>query len=446
MNVCLKTAVTATAALIWVSGVLVGAGCAKKTVDVNSPEVRGVGYVRLDDVVRRHPLYGQLAQLDSDIDALNMKALGPGPAKSGADIARETAELNRELNDARNNTNRILKQKQTDYAQRENAAMRAALSASGESLPNGSQIASNVQSTYQTQAAQVSAQAQRDLTSYQQSLVAQDRAAVSALSKSLELRADRRYRAKTEELSANESAYSLELASRDSAQRLSLRTKLSNLALDDATRNDTKAKLAALHQSEADAVAMRRNRDAATLSALQIQLRAQTAVDLRNRVSAIHAQTAAKLQARQSAARSEVASQIARVLPLPANPPAASAGVSPATRARLAQIDKQYKTQFQSDVHSTVANFNKTRDDLQRRFNELHGVDAASAVSTGKQLGQLRRQREQLYGSMVGQIKREVNTMAAARGLKIVFMNIVAPVGGVDLTDDAQKDIESLHE
>lgn len=421
-------------------------GCAKQTVDVNSPEIRGVGYVRLDDVLKKHPLYGQLSQLNSDIDALNLKALGPGPATSGADIARETAQLNRELNAARNNTNRILKQKQNDYAQRENAAIRAALSASGESAPTGSQIESNVQNAYRAQAAEVSAQAQRDLATYRRSVVAQDRAAVDALGKSLSARADRRYRAKAEEIGANESAYSLELASKDSAERLSLRTKLSNLALDDATRTQTKAKLSALERREADAVASMRNRDATTLGAFRTQLRAQTNAEIAKQIGAIHTQTAAKLQARQSSARSQVASQIARVLPPATNPAPASANVSAATRGRLAQIDKDFKTRFQSDVKSTVADFNRTRDDLQRRFNQLHGVDVASTGRTQKQLVDLRRQRDQLYGQMVGQIKREVNGMAAARGLKIVFMNIVAPVGGVDLTDDAQKDIESLHE
>lgn len=422
------------------------AGCAKKTVDVNSPQIRGVGYVRLDDVLKKHPLYGQLDRLNSDIDALDMKALGPGPAASGADIARETVQLNRELNEARNNTNRILKQKQNDYAQRENAAIRAALSASGESAPTGSQIENNVQNAYRAQAAQVSAQAERDLATYRQSVVAQDRAAVEALGKSLSERADRRYRAKAEEISAAESAYSLELASKDSAERLSLRTKLSNLALDDATRNETKAKLSALERREADAVASMRNRDTATLGAFRAQLRAQTNADVAKQVGAIRAQTAAKLQARQSTARSQVASQIARVLPPAANPAPASANISAATRTRLAHIDKDFKTRFQSDVKSTVADFNRTRDDLQRRFNQLHGVDVGSTGRMQKQLVDLRRQRDQLYGQMVGQIKREVNAMAAARGLKIVFMNIVAPVGGVDLTDDAQKDIESLHE
>ena len=420
-------------------------GCAQRTVDVNSAEIRGVGYVRLDDVVKKHPLYGQLAQLNSDIDALNMTALGPGPAASGAEIARESAQLNRELNQARNNTNRILREKQNDYAQRENAAIRAALSASGEAAPNGSQIESNVQNAYRAQAAQVSAQAQRDFANYQQSVVAQDRAAVSALSKSLAARADRRYRAKAEELSAAESAYSLDLASRDSAERLSLRTKLSNLALDDATRASTKAKLAALDRREADAVGALRNRDAATLSAFQAQLRTTTTADINRQASSIHAQTAAKLQARQSSARSEVASQIARTLPA-ANPAANSANVSLATRRRLAQIDKDFKTRFASDVKSTIANFDRTRQDLQQRFNQLHGVDVNSGQRTQKQLVDLRRQRDQLYGQMVSQIKREVDSMAAARGLKIVFMNIVAPVGGVDLTEDAQKDIESLHE
>jgi hypothetical protein len=46
---------------------------------------------------------------------------------------------------------------------------------------------------------------------------------------------------------------------------------------------------------------------------------------------------------------------------------------------------------------------------------------------------------------MIAQIDREVKTIAQAHGVTIV-VNSLAPAGGVDLTDDAMKDIETLHE
>ncbi len=46
---------------------------------------------------------------------------------------------------------------------------------------------------------------------------------------------------------------------------------------------------------------------------------------------------------------------------------------------------------------------------------------------------------------MVAQIEREVKTVAHERGVSTV-VSTVAPAGGIDLTGDAMKDIETLHE
>ncbi len=58
----------------------------------------------------------------------------------------------------------------------------------------------------------------------------------------------------------------------------------------------------------------------------------------------------------------------------------------------------------------------------------------------------LQKQRGELYEEMVDQIGREVKTIAQRRGIGVVVSDVVAPAGGVDLTADAEKDIESLHE
>ena len=415
-------------------------GC-NRPVDVHSEAVRGVGYIRIDDVVKKHPLYGQLSQIDSNIDALSLRTLAPSVPKTGAQIARETSQLNKELSTAQQRTNRLLAQKQSEYAQREQAAIRAAIAASGENP--GTAPAQAMQNAAAAQAANVSAQAQSDFSQYQSAVLAQDRAAVQAVQTQLLERASRQFRQKSDELSAKESQTSLELANRDSAQRLSLRTKLNNLALDDALRAQTKAQLAALDRREADAVTVMRNRDAATLAAYQTQLRKQTDAEIIKQAQAIHQQTSAKLQARHNSVGSQVAAQINGL-----SAAAAPAGghLSAGTQAKIAAIDKQYKAQFQADVRKTIEDFTKTRTDLDARFAALHGADAGAQGLVGKQLSDLHKQRDQLYSQIVAQIQREVQTMAAQRGLKVVFINLVAPVGGIDLTDDAEKDVESLHE
>ncbi|MDP9017264.1 MAG: hypothetical protein M3N19_02950 [Candidatus Eremiobacteraeota bacterium] len=426
--------------LAFIVGVLVLSGCSQP-IDVHSATVRGVGYVRLNDVMKKHPLYGQLAQIDSNIDALGLRALAPSVPKTGADIARETVELNHELENARAQANHQLQQRQTEYAQREQAAIHAALVAAGENP--GTAPAQSMQNTAASQAASVTAQANTDFNQYQQAVLTQDRNAVVALSQQLGSRADRQYQQKAEELAAKESQLSLELASRDSSERLSLRTRINNLAMDDTLRAQVKAQLAALDRRESSAVSAMRSRDAATLSAYRSQLRSQTGSEISKQALAIHQQTQAKLQARHQSVSSQVTAQLGA---LGGSASGSPGRVSPAMQAKIAQIDRQYKAQFQSDVAKTIANFSKTRSDLDARFKALHGVDTTAQSSVAKQLDDLHHQRDQLYSQMLAQVQREVRTIASGRGLKVVFTNVVAPVGGVDLTGDAEKDIESLHE
>ncbi|MGB9652654.1 MAG: hypothetical protein WCB01_12715, partial [Candidatus Cybelea sp.] len=104
------------------------AGCAP---NVHSSAIRGAGYVRIDEVVKHHPLYGQISALDDAIAAINLRAAGPQVPLGAAQIATQTAQLNRELRDAQVRTNKILAQKQQDYVRREQQAVSAALTAAG---------------------------------------------------------------------------------------------------------------------------------------------------------------------------------------------------------------------------------------------------------------------------------------------------------------------------
>jgi DNA polymerase/3'-5' exonuclease PolX len=85
----------------------------------------------MDDLVKRHPLYGELARLDDDMQALQLKSVGGAAAASPGDLARVQKELQAELERAGDRTRAALKQKQEEYSKREATAIQQALAAAG---------------------------------------------------------------------------------------------------------------------------------------------------------------------------------------------------------------------------------------------------------------------------------------------------------------------------
>ncbi|HVM97591.1 MAG TPA: hypothetical protein VMT89_14450, partial [Candidatus Acidoferrales bacterium] len=422
------------ASAVVLTGILVAvAACSRGAQGSGQGGSGSVGYVRMKDLVTKHPLYAQLSKYDEDIAALQLRAVGGTQvAATGSDLKRQEAELQRELSDAANRTRDLLKQKQTEYQARENEAIKAALAASGGPLPaSAAAIAAQIQSTSNEQARDVAQQAQANLGTFRQETIAQDKAAVDALRHSLTERADRTYRAKSEELREKESAFALSEANADAAQRLSLRTKLSNLPLDDAGRKEITDQLAALDRKEADALAAMRNRDQATLSALQAQLRTQTSAQYSKEVTNIHQRTNAKLADRAAQTQTALVNQLG-------GPVAASGGgaggaaatMSSDMKAKLQALHKKYQSDFQRDADQTIKAFYKTRDDLSRRFAEIHGVDVGAQGDAQRQIQSLQKQRDELYDEIMAQIDREVRIVAQRRSVGIVFGNIIAPAGG----------------
>jgi len=421
------------------AAVVMLAGCAQPRAD--DPNVRGIGYVRLDEVLKKHPLYPQLSQIDDSIDALGLRSLGAGAVPhTGKQIASQTKELNAELKAAQDRANGILRQKQQDYAQREQAAIAAALAAAGAGT-NGGGSARAMQSITASQAQQVTAQANTDFAQYQQSVIMQSNAALQSIGSQLSARADRAFAQRATQLQERESQLSLELSQQDANKRLQLRMKLNGLALPDATRKQYRDELAALDRNEASVVSAQRNRDRQTLAAYRVQLNTQVRNEMAAQSAKIHADTQAKLQTRRNEVSQQVASQLQGLQPVavPSNLPAA-------TRDRLAAIDRTFKAQFQAEAQKTIAQYQATKAELDARYAELQGADSTATGAANTQLGQLQRERDDLYNKMVEQIKRDAGTVAAKRGLQVVLVNIEAAPGGIDLTGDVERDIESLHE
>jgi hypothetical protein len=405
-----------------------------------------VGYVSMERLVKVHPLYPELAHLDDDVAALQLKSVGPQIARSGSDIARQEHDLQRELEAAADRTKKALANKQQEYAKREQAAIDAALgAAAGVHGPSGGAIASGIDRQAQLQARGASAAAQHNFDAYRAQLIDQDRSAVATLQRTLGERAARAFRARADALQRKEADFALQLASDDAAERLSLRTKLSNLALDDASRADVKTQLDALDRKEADSVGAMKNRDQATLAAVAQTLHKQVRGELTQQVGELQKRTYAKISARATQTRAQLSGTLAQ-LPHAAGGAALPASVDPNMRKKLMALHAQFQGNFNRDASTTIAQFQKTRTDLTRRFQQLAGVDAQAQSGASRQIGALEKQRGDLYGEMVAQIDREVKALAAKRGIGVVVSDVVAPAGGVDLTADAEKDIESLHE
>jgi hypothetical protein len=408
-----------------------------------------VGYVRMEELVQKHPLYDQLARYDRSIEAFDLAATAPRALSADPRLRAEEKQLEKQLHDAADRTQKLLNQKQTQYQQQEAQAIAAALQSAGNG-PTAAQIASRVNQTAREQQGGAGAQAQRDLDSYRAMIQKQDQAQVSAIQKALADRADRSFRAKSEELQSKESALSLQLANQDAAQRLALRTKLSSLALDDAAREDAQRQLTALDRKEADAIAAQRNRDQQTLVTLSTQLKSQVEADLRKQVDEIHRRSMALLAQRQAALAKQVSSlggPVVQTTVVNGKPrQVINPNLPPALRTRIEKLHGDYQKRFQDDAKTTIAEFTKTREDLSRRYAQLNGVDASAQSGANAQIASLRKKRSDLYDQITAQIDREVRLIAQQRGVSVVLTDVVAPAGALDLTPDALKDIESLHE
>jgi hypothetical protein len=408
-----------------------------------------VGYVRMDDLVKKHPLYDQLARYERSIQAFDLTSTAPQVAQNDPQIAQRDAALQKELRDAQDRTRKLLDQKQQEYQQQEATAIAAAMRGAGQTGPSAGQIAGSVNATAAQQQSGAGARAQRDFETYRKTVQKQDQAQIDAAQRALSARADRTYRAKVEELQSKESALSLKMASEDAAQRLALRTKLSSLALDDTARDDAQKQLSALDRKEADALAAQRNRDQQTLASYQSQLHDQVQSDLNAQVASIRKRSIGSLAQRQSALAAQVRSTgpVVQTTVVAGRPQQqVNPNLPPALRSKIEQLHNDYQKRFQNDAKTTIADFEKTRLDLSRRYAQLHGVANASQQGASAQIVALRKKHDDLYDQMVAQIDREVRLIAQQRGISVVLTNVVAPAGGVDLTPDALKDIESLHE
>ncbi len=422
------------AALALLAAVTIG-GCAR--VDVHADTVRGTAYIRIDDVIKTHPLYGQLKQIEDAIAAIDLEASVPRAPLSPQEIAQQTAELNKELKDAQDRANQIISAKQKLYGEQERQADEAALKAAGID-PKAAGIGASIDQTSQAQAQQAAQAAASSYQVYQQSVISQSNASANAVVQQLGKQADQKMRARAEQYQQEETDLSLRVAQNDATQRMALKTKLNTLALDADTRKSINQQLADLDRKEGTQVTALRNQHQRDLAAYSAQLRNETSSAISRQVASIRTETSAQLSSRQAAVGSQIRSL--------GGPPVPSVRIPPDIQKKLAAIHQETGSKFQADAAAAVAEYNQVKGDLDAEFAALHGQNVGAIGAAAKQLRDLRKRRDDLQSQIQTQIQREANRIAKEMGFSVVFDNIHAAVGGYDLTNDLIHDVESLHE
>jgi len=275
----------------------------------------------------------------------------------------------------------------------------------------------------------------RDVNAYRRTLSSQEAQQERDYTRAVTDRVNRQLQAKANELQNKEANLELQLQTKDAPQRLELRTRLANLALDQSARDQVKAQIDALDKNESDQVAAMRNRDQQTLAQLRSQLHTEAQNDLNTGIAKIRSQNGAKQGAPGGGNTGAVPGGVV-----------ASTHLPPDLKAKIDALHKEYQDRYTNDARATIAQFTKTRDDLQKRYNELHALDSGASSSLSKELAALRAQHDQLYSEIVDQIEREVRIVAQTEGVTTVVSDVIGNGSGVDLTQAAKKEIESLHE
>jgi hypothetical protein len=410
-------------------------GCSR--VNVHSARIRGIAYIRVNEVIKHDPLYPQLAQINDAIDAINLEATLPRPPLTAAQLAAQTAALNAELKAALDRADAIIASRQREYGLDEQKADAAALRAAGIN-PASAGIGSVMSATAAQQAKTAVAAAQQGYVAYQRSVITQGQSAMNGIAAQLNKEAAEKYQARAMQYQQDESNLSLQLAQQDAPTRLALKTKLNTLAMDAQQRRSITDQISAIDRREAAAVNALQARHARELAAYRKQLETQTQAAIRAQANALSAQTSAELSQRQNQVTAQLRGLAAAPVPRESIPP-------DVTR-QLEQIHADYAGRFESAARQAVQQYDLTKASLDRQFEILHGQAQGATGAAANELLTLQERHDALQAQIQAQIQSEADRLAKKMGFSVVLDDVQAANGGYDLTNDLIHDVESLHE
>jgi hypothetical protein len=349
------------------------------------------GYANLDRLVASHPLHSVLAGYDREIAALRGTLIVAGLTNPSTRTRRAVASMESGAGDA------------SARALRLNAADAAADLATER---NAIATIVRLRGTGDLESSSYGGELDRETSA---SLIEFEAATAQRTTRALE--------ARRQELREKELALAYALARRDGPERLLLQLKLTHLHLDRTDRAALEARRTALDRRESDAIAALRRSDASTLAAYERGLDSQAVTANAHMASQLRSTAAANRSIHGSVVRAE----------------SSAAGALPNFPAQVALFRTSYRASAQAtDIANGIAAASR---DISNRFEVLAQADRQSRLDTLVQIRALKAQRDMLYRSIVAQIERAANRVAAKRHLSSMRIAASQPAGTSDLTN-----------
>jgi len=385
------------------------------------------GFVRMDTLVRMHPMAGQLAALDRQIMTLQAQLGTPQSAQDVATLRAEQAALQQQLEAAAAHDQSLLHDHGVDLEKQEHTQIAALIAKEGGNAAS----APSTQPSVPNLGALISAQ--RD--DYAKRLQSERQRAIQSLATSMNERDTRIFQTKVDALHQREREDAIKLEQDDSGERVSLEAKASNTKLSDTDKRAIAASLSALDAKEDAQRKSEVAADGIVLAHLHDQLQSDSQKEFNQQVAQIQSSSEAQLRARGLVAEVQAQASM-QPMSAPTAPP-----MNAALAAQIREIHAHFQERFRADTRAGIAAYKATHAQLQARFDTLLRAHGDAQKALVKEIETLQAQRDALSARITSQIQTETVSVAEHDSIDVVMTNVLAQAHAVDLTDDVAHEI-----
>ena len=429
------------------AAVLMTCGCSRNGGTTGgAPSGTGVGYVDMDALIEQHPLHGQLDAMQDQIGVLQQESslvpTGLNPQQAAAYDAMQA-----ELNAQSQKFAQDLAALRASYQRREAQAISSLQSTVLGSSTSSGGVLGGLQQQFGQQAQELQKQALATFVAYRTELFRQDGEHLKHVQQVLAAQMRGKLAQRESQLSAQETAYQVGLVKADQEQRLNLEAKLQDLALSDQQRKQYQNELGAIDAAEQRKISAMKAKDNAEIAALQRDLNAQAAAQYDVERSRAQQATQAKLAARQKEMQTAMAPQMQALngkFQQQLNDVNAKLAGNDKYKAQAQAIHDQVATQYGAEADKATASYRRVRASLIDKYSAIAHMQFQDNETIAAQAEKLAADRRDLYQRIAAQVQAQVEQVARADGIAVVFDTIRGGGTAVDLTDQVRKAINNL--
>ena len=405
----------------------------------------GVGFVDMESLINEHPLHGQLQDMQDQISVLQQESTlvptGMSPQQAAA-YDQMQAELNVESQKFQQDMGQL----RDSYKRREAAQISALQATVLGSTPSSGGVLGGLQQQFGQQAQAIQKQAFTTFNAYRTELFRQDTDHLKHVQMLLAQQMRGTLTQRESQLSAQETAYQVSLVKADQEQRLNLQAKLQDLALSDQQRKQYQDQLNAIDAGEQSKINVMKKRDNAELATLQHSLNAQAAAQYNAERAKTQAATQAKLTARQKEMQTAMNPQMQALsgkFQQQLNDVNARLASNDKYKAQAQAIHDQMATQYGSEADKVTSSYRRVRAALIDKYSSIAHMQFQDNEMIAAQADKLASDRRDLYQKIAAQVQSQVEQVAQADGIAVVFDSVRGAGSAVDLTDQVRKALNS---